>query len=341
MSTLNKVIITKSGPNQYTFECPGPGPGKGDGHGQGQGVKTKAFSGTFAQLTHLLSKMKAGDFNTSPRSKRNIPLHKMMNPLKRGSPLPVWVFNHVFNQQFEMLSQESANLSEDKIVFEDEDMSWYMDLQKEEEEEEKGISFEEARGTIEKFAKETGKSTKEVEKLWKQAIEISEEFFGIKESKFRTKQWAYTVGVLKNMLGIKEQYLSIQLPNNELLEFETTNSDMSSDEWYTVLEGRLLDLFKEDLDPTEEPTIVDDPEEIGETTIELDKKFKSISAKDWIASGFSVEDYLESLLNEEPMVSTSFSVGDKNPISMKNKKKKVIDPSEDKTNEEPEEDLGV
>ena len=60
---------------------------------------------------------------------------------------------------------------------------------------------------VNKLAKETGKSVSEVEKLWDKAKEITSDTFGKKEDDFGSKEYSYTTGIVKNMLGVKEELL--------------------------------------------------------------------------------------------------------------------------------------
>lgn len=60
---------------------------------------------------------------------------------------------------------------------------------------------------IKKLSKETGKSEKEVEKLWTKAKEITGEEFGKSEKDFGSKEFAYTTSIVKKMLGVDESVL--------------------------------------------------------------------------------------------------------------------------------------
>lgn len=60
---------------------------------------------------------------------------------------------------------------------------------------------------VKSLSKETGKSVAEIEKLWDKAKEISSDTFGKPESDFGAKEYKYTVGIVKNMLGINENIL--------------------------------------------------------------------------------------------------------------------------------------
>lgn len=64
--------------------------------------------------------------------------------------------------------------------------------------------------TVISFAKKTGKSVKEVEKLWNEAKEVASDTFGKSEEEFSSKEWSYTIGVLKNMLGLDESKLMLE-----------------------------------------------------------------------------------------------------------------------------------
>lgn len=60
---------------------------------------------------------------------------------------------------------------------------------------------------VNSLAKETGKSVSEIEKLWNKAKEISSDTFGKPEKDFGAKEYKYTVGIVKNMLGLDEKVL--------------------------------------------------------------------------------------------------------------------------------------
>lgn len=60
---------------------------------------------------------------------------------------------------------------------------------------------------VKKLASETGKSVDEIEKLWDKAKGITADTFGKSEDDFGTKEYKYTVGIIKNMLGVNEMVL--------------------------------------------------------------------------------------------------------------------------------------
>jgi len=86
---------------------------------------------------------------------------------------------------------------------------------------------------VKNLAKETGKSEAEIEKLWKKAKEITSETLGTKESDFGSKEYKYTVGIVKNMLGMKEElidpskFLNSDLGAKEYLEAVVVSSNFS------------------------------------------------------------------------------------------------------------------
>lgn len=60
---------------------------------------------------------------------------------------------------------------------------------------------------VKKLSQETGKSEKEIEKLWKKAKEIASEEFGKTEDDFGNKEYAFVTGAVKKMLGVDESIL--------------------------------------------------------------------------------------------------------------------------------------
>jgi len=80
---------------------------------------------------------------------------------------------------------------------------------------------------IKAYAKQTNKSTLEIEKLWSQAKQLTTEFFGKKESEFNDKEFKYSIGILKNMLGIKES-LTLDFLNSDLKMSEFIDEVMVS-----------------------------------------------------------------------------------------------------------------
>jgi len=84
------------------------------------------------------------------------------------------------------------------------------------------VDLTEKEEVIKSMANKSGKSEKEVEKLWNNAKEIASDTFGKKEKDFKDKEYAYAMGVLKNSLGIKEavveDFLESKLAAKDFLE---------------------------------------------------------------------------------------------------------------------------
>jgi len=79
---------------------------------------------------------------------------------------------------------------------------------------------------IKSLSKLSGKPDKEIEKLWKKAKDIASDTFDKEEIEFEDKEYSYTVGIVKEMLGIKEEILD---PSKFL------NSDFSAKEYLETI----------------------------------------------------------------------------------------------------------
>jgi len=108
---------------------------------------------------------------------------------------------------------------------------------------------------IKKLAKETGKSEKEVEKLWRKAKDIAAEEFGKAEKDFGSKEFAYTTGVVKKMLGVDESILNPSI----FLESKYSAKDYL-EEVVTSASFSIGNVQPPDKDPEEE----EDEEEVAE-----------------------------------------------------------------------------
>ena len=128
---------------------------------------------------------------------------------------------------------------------------------------------------IKKVAKEIGKSINDVEKHWAEAKKIASENLGVPEDKFGDKEYAYTTGIVKNMLGIKEVK---EETNNPSFFIE---SDMDADEFLeTLTSGSFPSLDKHLIPPDEEE---DEDEEEEEIRVVHEKKVSvpTVSEEDW------------------------------------------------------------
>lgn len=96
------------------------------------------------------------------------------------------------------------------------------------------MEVKEANNVIIGLAKKSGKSEKDVEKLWKDAVKIAAETFGKKEKDFGDKEFKYVTGILKKMLKIKESsnlvynFLKSDKPAKEFVQ-ETIQGAQPSD----------------------------------------------------------------------------------------------------------------
>ena len=71
---------------------------------------------------------------------------------------------------------------------------------------------------LKSFAKEVGISMSKAEEYWKKAKDIAEEEFGKNEKDFGDREWSYVMGVVKNMMGIKESKLK-EMSTQEILSY--------------------------------------------------------------------------------------------------------------------------
>jgi hypothetical protein len=122
---------------------------------------------------------------------------------------------------------------------------------------------------IKSLSRETGKSESELEKLWSKAKEITSDTFNKKESEFGEKEYSYTVGIIKNMLGLKEEVLNPA----KFLE-----SEMSAREYIETITSSAFPSLDKDLVPPEKEE--DDEEKKDPTIITKEKEEKPAIAED-------------------------------------------------------------
>jgi len=79
---------------------------------------------------------------------------------------------------------------------------------------------------VRSLSKETGKSVSEIEKLWDKAKEITSETFNKDEDEFDDREYKYSVGIVRNMIGLDERVLD---PTNFL------NSDKSAKDYIETI----------------------------------------------------------------------------------------------------------
>lgn len=122
---------------------------------------------------------------------------------------------------------------------------------------------------IKSLSRETGKPESELEKLWSKAKEITSDTFNKKESEFGEKEYSYTVGIIKNMLGLKEEVLNPA----KFLE-----SDMNAKEYIETITSSAFPSLDKDLVPPEKEE--DDEEKKDPTIITEEKEEKPAIAED-------------------------------------------------------------
>lgn len=138
---------------------------------------------------------------------------------------------------------------------------------------------------IKSLARETGKSETELEKLWSKAKEITSDTFNKKESEFGEKEFSYTVGIVKNMVGIKEEvlnpskFLESTLSAKEFIETITSSSFPSLDKDLTPPDEDEEEEEEEKKDPivvTHENCECDHSHEVNKTDEDYDEDWGAI-----------------------------------------------------------------
>ena len=131
---------------------------------------------------------------------------------------------------------------------------------------------------VTRFARRTGKSVKEVERLWNDAKEVTADSFGKKEKDFTEKDWKYTVAVLKNILGIEGRISKMTGKKKNLFE-SFISSEKTFDDFYEEMQtsGEVsfttptnsLGITNADLVLSQEDLVSD-----YEENLEIDKQFE-------------------------------------------------------------------
>lgn len=131
---------------------------------------------------------------------------------------------------------------------------------------------------IKSLSRETGKSESELEKLWSKAKEITSDTFNKKESEFGEKEYSYTVGIVKNMLGLKEEVLNPA----KFLE-----SEMNAREYIETITSSAFPSLDKDLTPPEK----EDDKEKKKDPIVITKENKQKEEKPIIVEDVSDDDW--------------------------------------------------
>ena len=163
--TLDKLFFLRTGKDKYHLKT---------------GTSNFNVSLDHKGLKRLLKKLHSANTSTMPKSKRTVSYTKMAQDIASQVEPYVYCQKH-------LLTELPSDITESTVaMLEDTD------------------TLNENKTIISSLAKKTGKSVPEVEKLWKKAVDITMDTFGNKEKDFKDKHWKYTVGVLKNSLGLKE-----------------------------------------------------------------------------------------------------------------------------------------
>lgn len=108
-------------------------------------------------------------------------------------------------------------------------------------------------GFVRKLSKETGKSVREIEKLWDRAREIASEEFGKNPDAFGSKEYAYMNGIVKNMLGLDEERINpANFLKSEKSAKEYIKETLSSGNFGSIGEPGGLYPPSNEFDPVEE-----------------------------------------------------------------------------------------
>ena len=78
------------------------------------------------------------------------------------------------------------------------------------------------------LAKKWGVKLDKLEKYWDEAKKITQDEFNKKEKDFTDKDWAYTMGIVKNMAGVKEKVI-------ESTTLSFLESDKSAKEFFSEI----------------------------------------------------------------------------------------------------------
>jgi hypothetical protein len=142
---------------------------------------------------------------------------------------------------------------------------------------------------IKSLSRETGKSESELEKLWSKAKEITSDTFNKKESEFGEKEYSYTVGIIKNMLGLKEEVLNPA----KFLE-----SEMNAREYIETITSSAFPSLDKDLNP---PDKEDDEDKKKKDPIIITKEAQKKEIEPIIVEDVSDDDWgsaLDEMLNK-------------------------------------------
>ena len=103
-----------------------------------------------------------------------------------------------------------------------------------------------------KLAKDTGRPTGEIEKLWDRAKKIASETFGKPESDFGKSEYDFAYGTVMNMLGKKEAILNPEVFLNSEKSAAEFIEEVISGDFHIGDENPVINNHKDDEEPEDE-----------------------------------------------------------------------------------------
>lgn len=116
---------------------------------------------------------------------------------------------------------------------------------------------------VRELAKETGKSTKNIQRLWDKAKEITVETYNVAEDDFSSREYEYTKETVRNMLGISESVID---PSFFL------NSDLSAEQFIETVTSASFGNIGPDVNPPDDETEAEQVIEPAEKDYEVTKR---------------------------------------------------------------------
>lgn len=183
-------------------------------------------------LKRFLKKISASDVETLPKSIRKMSYTGMANKIASGEQSCIWAPDHKIKNLPDFVKEAMEK------------------------------NMKESVNVIKSLAKKSGKSEKEVEKLWKEAVKIAEESFGKKEKDFDDREFRYVTGILKKMLKINEgtelvkNFLNSDKPAKDFVKEAVQGSDSFGINT-TIINKDKDDDDDDDDDKKKKPKVVD------------------------------------------------------------------------------------
>lgn len=138
---------------------------------------------------------------------------------------------------------------------------------------------------VKKLAKDFGKSEKEMEKHWNKAKNITSDTFNKEEFQFGEKEYNYTIEIIKNLLGIKEEvldpsvFLNSDLNAKEFIETITSSSFPSLDK--NLIPPKKKEDDEDEDDEDDEKKDFDIPDQDENSLKDEDNLIETVSDDEW------------------------------------------------------------